>query len=213
MSVWVEINGIDTTAYADYSHAPRERVNWNLFILLYIRLPDRHAPRERVSWNSLIRSECFHRDRHAPRERVSWNHICVLLVLISVVTLHVSVWVEMILWAFCKYSFASRSTWACELKYLHCKNSRHRLESRSTWACELKLQTWPPRMTAWRHAPRERVSWNLQRPYTRLDECASRSTWACELKWISPPHSWKSEGHAPRERVSWNDVPQEIIGY
>ena len=55
------------------------------------------------------------------------------------VTLHVSVWVEIV--SLPKYCFfiLSRSTWACELKY---RLSAHRLPFQG-------------------HAPRERVSWNL----------------------------------------------------
>ena len=76
------------------------------------------------------------------------------------------------------------------------------------------------------HAPRERVSWNLQvrrklfqwyqsrstwacelksfllvRP---LISTPSRSTWACELKWQRKSLQRKNLRHAPRERVSWN---------
>ena len=97
------------------------------------------------------------------------------------VTLHVSVWVEM---------FVCRS-WLCTLW------------SRSTWACELKLYTGDSAGGEARHAPRERVSWNdkiisntkkykvtlhvsvwvemLRRKLQDFHQW-SRSTWACELK-------------------------------
>ena len=99
----------------------------------------------------------------------------------------------------------SRSTWACELKW----NEKHWEScgkgSRSTWACELK-SLFPPvkkkgidvtlHVSVWveifetvitlcdaiSHAPRERVSWNLEWFHWSCDSLPSRSTWACELK-------------------------------
>ena len=100
------------------SHAPRERVSWNVFKNeKHIYHADGHAPRERVSWNLprvcvgfklnrsrstwacelkyaslLIRKKV---DSHAPRERVSWNPTDTSKAYADTVTLHVSVWVEM----------------------------------------------------------------------------------------------------------------------
>ena len=57
----------------------------------------RHAPRERVSWNQSYLIKYINISSHAPRERVSWNEIFATWKSnISPVTLHVSVWVEMI---------------------------------------------------------------------------------------------------------------------
>ena len=53
---------------------------------------------------------------HAPRERVSWNADCLQSSNEYVVTLHVSVWVEMLMIISIALSELSRSTWACELK-------------------------------------------------------------------------------------------------
>ena len=53
-----------------------------------------HAPRERVSWNSGQEYILLKKSRHAPRERVSWNLNLALRNKNAVVTLHVSVWVE-----------------------------------------------------------------------------------------------------------------------
>ena len=101
-----------------------------------------HAPRERVSWNSALPNRTPNYLRHAPRERVSWNwitcqfdevimkvtlHVSVWVeivnqlanVIINVVTLHVSVWVEIVKDSSNNTCLRSRSTWACELK---CKN-------------------------------------------------------------------------------------------
>ena len=101
--------------------------------------------------------------------------------------------------------------------------------SRSTWACELKY-LWQ-KETLWQrcHAPRERVSWNLMFsskqhviPVTLhvsvwVEICdtsltpscwKSRSTWACELKWWFKEEAYGWECHAPRERVSWNTEEQ-----
>ncbi len=54
---------------------------------------------------------------HAPRERVSWNADCLQSSNEYVVTLHVSVWVEMLMIISIALSELSRSTWACELKW------------------------------------------------------------------------------------------------
>ena len=35
----------------DTSHAPRERVSWNVYFFRHKMMRFRHAPRERVSWN------------------------------------------------------------------------------------------------------------------------------------------------------------------
>ena len=61
------------------------------------------------------------------------------IVMWVVVTLHVSVWVEICV----NYS----------VKYLG-------VQSRSTWACELKYQLCERQLPNSSHAPRERVSWN-----------------------------------------------------
>ena len=142
---------------------------------------------------------------HAPRERVSWNKIICENLHFPVVTLHVSVWVEISNVKSCLQQYKSRSTWACELKCLlvistSCKPTvtlhvsvwveigRHCLAllsilSRSTWACELKFISLLP--------------FN--------GSIVSRSTWACELKFFNEKE-WEKDGksHAPRERVSWN---------
>ena len=76
---------------------------------------------------------------HAPRERVSWNEKGVDADGNAIVTLHVSVWVEILSMIDIAYSVLSRSTWACELKY----------------------HQWVYKHSRKRHAPRERVSWNI----------------------------------------------------
>ena len=61
-----------------------------------------HAPRERVSWNSPRHSARVTGSCHAPRERVSWNRLFPFNVALKNVTLHVSVWVEILfnIWNF-----------------------------------------------------------------------------------------------------------------
>ena len=115
------------------------------------------------------------------------------------VTLHVSVWVEI----FGIYISLS-------------KNS-----SRSTWACELKFADHFIGNFIQSHAPRERVSWNRTvRRHTYvvlrvtlhvsvwveiwdLTICShfpqSRSTWACELKW----NFVSSAFHKKSSRSTW----------
>ena len=78
------------------------------------------------------------------------------------VTLHVSVWVEI---KKCNHILSrskSRSTWACELKFNIWFDNITKEVSRSTWACELKSFPATPFNVVLCHAPRERVSWNLQ---------------------------------------------------
>ena len=119
-------------------HAPRERVSWNVQILfdfchcqvtlhvsvwveivsvsIVVISESGHAPRERVSWNTKCIARLTRERSHAPRERVSWNHFIVTGKPKSLVTLHVSVWVEMFKFFLIFAIVRSRSTWACELK-------------------------------------------------------------------------------------------------
>ena len=98
---------------------------------------------------------------HAPRERVSWNDKYGNLISDVIVTLHVSVWVEIMrilqqqfeqlvtlhvsVWVEIPFTHnntirpMSRSTWACELKFNRQRKNLCRHWSRSTWACELKF--------------------------------------------------------------------------
>ena len=163
-------------------HAPRERVSWNFFNWFRRKFALRHAPRERVSWNLSRFVNTAEVYRHAPRERVSWNCAFIQFLTISPVTLHVSVWVEMLIngvrqippcvtlhvsvwveilkWGRRRRNYMSRSTWACELKYQRDIIKLEVNESRSTWACELKFII------------------DIMINYNST----SRSTWACELK-------------------------------
>ena len=83
------------TEEEEVGHAPRERVSWNLHSRTIRPAICRHAPRERVSWNFVCEwcDKIF--DGHAPRERVSWNVEVDFGAEEVIVTLHVSVWVEM----------------------------------------------------------------------------------------------------------------------
>ena len=124
----------------------------------------------------------------------------------------------------------SRSTWACELKFLKFWKSPYIHGSRSTWACELKCQTATAVSGADSHAPRERVSWNtLQNRIRNWPFCHApreRVSWngyCCSLGSNTTCHaprervSWNTSitkllrtdcSHAPRERVSWNTQEQ-----
>ena len=207
MSVWVEIYGILGDYFNPVCHAPRERVSWIAIVIPPKKLPSRHAPRERVSWNCLCYRPWQWLMCHAPRERVSWNDYstdyirqCVVTLHVSVwveihkvckcfryalVTLHVSVWVEIQFLRIFQGYLMSRSTWACELKYEYRAKAHLRSWSRSTWACELKLSKSTPLPLYFCHAPRERVSWNAFVEERTPHFARSRSTWACELKFIT----------------------------
>ena len=165
-------------------HAPRERVSWNAVYRNSHNGQRCHAPRERVSWNAknspfarivlssrstwacelklAVHALATSPGCHAPRERVSWNLFHLKHCPIWLVTLHVSVWVEM----------------PATLKMLISPGVTLHV---SVWV-EIKRTITRDLSTA-RHAPRERVSWN---PYYRSylpGRFGSRSTWACELKY------------------------------
>ena len=160
VSVWVEIVWERKDIMKRLCHAPRERVSWNHHIFWYMLIYDRHAPRERVSWNGLA--------LHTMQASLVTLHVSVwveikfqlLVVHLSNVTLHVSVWVEMHIAKKVNTPIKSRSTWACELKCLLPIFWRTAGRSRSTWACELKSLSLFNVKSKSCHAPRERVSWN-----------------------------------------------------
>ena len=113
-----------------------------------------------MSWNCLSDvARAFHESRSTwaceLKFNVRWNYV-----IVSIVTLHVSVWVEM------QYP----------------SSSFVKVVSRSTWACELKCISVNDICTSYGHAPRERVSWNVFINYWLSQQMTSRSTWACELK-------------------------------
>ena len=143
--------------------------------------------------------------RHAPRERVSWNGTFWFGTTPEQVTLHVSVWVEMIKLSLMRMKTTkSRSTWACELKSTFKRHLQRADTSRSTWACELKYD----RRGWWHSFAKSRSTWacELKFPYSFQISLLlmSRSTWACELKYSFSKNHKRENGHAPRERVSWN---------
>ena len=144
----------------------------------------RHAPRERVSWNmSIALSE---KTTSLVTLHVSvWVEMkpCLELFACAEVTLHVSVWVEMN-WKFlCKRRARSRSTWACELKCF----------KYIIWQSELKVtlhvSVWVEILFAFFiFSPfLSRSTWACELKYFSnnyiVTGIVSRSTWACELKW------------------------------
>ena len=125
-----------------------------------------------------------------------------------VVTLHVSVWVEMASSKTLAAFWKSRSTWACELKFACDYSIPCYLVSRSTWACELKWKT-SRSMGFWGDVTLHVSVWVeiYPRKWHENGSVVSRSTWACELKCnIFTIYCLSLSGHAPRERVSWNKV-------
>ena len=129
--------------------------------------------------------------RHAPRERVSWNVFLSCIMSLVTVTLHVSVWVEMS-WTFVNTMLMLVTLHVSVWVEIGGKRAVPKpLLSRSTWACELKCFDPPQIRPKRRHAPRERVSWNSQRPCKQPDACAVTlhvSVWV-EIKynWCSCP--------------------------
>ena len=139
MSVWVEILEAHFFYKGVTSHAPRERVSWNVFSKILLDVPSGHAPRERVSWNSCASlsrvSRCSSRSTWACELKYARRGNS-------------------------RRNLSSRSTWACELKCTSPMGDPCAHWSRSTWACELKSvgRSTPRKVVG--HAPRERVSWN-----------------------------------------------------
>ena len=161
VSVWVEMLRYYIQAQWRGCHAPRERVSWNAPGATSVPL----RTRSRSTWACELKCERSEQGRlpfrrHAPRERVSWNVRYRSFFLFCLVTLHVSVWVEINEGPIAEFDTESRSTWACELKFNFKYLGVFGTTSRSTWACELKSST---ASTWWKHR-------------------TSRSTWACELK-------------------------------
>ena len=83
--------------------------------------------------------------------------------------------------------------------------------SRSTWACELKLQ----QRECWRgyprHAPRERVSWNVTSYRDTKNNKGHAPRERVSWNLIAPELTSVSSGHAPRERVSWNSSSRLLV--
>ena len=159
---------------------------------------------------------------------MSWNGILNAKKERTVVTLHVSVWVEIFLALSIPSSQKSRSTWACELKCFLVISTSCKTTSRSTWACELKcivlveiipvfavtlhVSVWveiqcPLKLcdSIYRHAPRERVSWNssISSNIFAMSVTLHVSVWV-EIITFSY-FNQSARRHAPRERVSWNE--------
>ena len=95
VSVWVEMQGVWRI---NTPHKSRSTWACELKFLEHKFLKGKmcHAPRERVSWNKSSRIAAFSDNGHAPRERVSWNDYFHRLPHLVQVTLHVSVWVEIV---------------------------------------------------------------------------------------------------------------------
>ena len=142
--------------------------------------------------------------RHAPRERVSWNYSLDVGSIYNIVTLHVSVWVEMLMtdikphlsWVTLHVSVwveISIRAWAAV-----------KVWSRSTWACELKCRSSSSIRPLDCHAPRERVSWNGNKN-VKLDIDGGHAPRE-RVSWNFEICNRQNQGvcHAPRERVSWN---------
>ena len=96
VSVWVEILGI-------YISLSKNSVTLHVSVwveilcqTIYLKQEPCHAPRERVSWNIFTAPAGILALGHAPRERVSWNVLSHSSSNSLLVTLHVSVWVEIL---------------------------------------------------------------------------------------------------------------------
>ena len=153
--------GNHQTAVLQKSHAPRERVSWNL------QLP--------LVWG--FSPVTLHVSVWVEIWKHSSEHVFLL------VTLHVSVWVEITTLACDNHHLPqSRSTWACELKCICTLPTAVSCKSRSTWACELKCKI----ISTGVDFNGSRSTWACELKFLKQARKAkivqSRSTWACELK-------------------------------
>ena len=114
-----------------------------------------------------------------------WVEIRIILErrLATDVTLHVSVWVEIK-----KFSHASRA---------HCVTLHV-----SVWV-EMSIHFLLYSFIQC-HAPRERVSWNLGNSYQLQNRCCHAPRERVSWNISRAEHSGEVISHAPRERVSWN---------
>ena len=165
-----------------------------------------HAPRERVSWNSAMDKQCTAAYSHAPRERVSWNcWYCKHAVPKSDVTLHVSVWVEMlelslkqyIIW---RHAPRERVSWNCPrvVNYQHTIVTLHV----SVWVeigryqRQCKLHNVTLHVSVW--VEMACLPWH----FSIFSVTLHVSVWVEITMITTKVVGWLS--HAPRERVSWN---------
>ena len=140
VSVWVEMSNYLSNISVCSSHAPRERVSWNKTYLQTIIFVLCHAPRERVSWNV--------RGLKVAQWKMVTLHVSVWVEirryyeawLLRWVTLHVSVWVEIDEFSIDPHTF-----------------SGHAPRERVSWNGIDEVL----RCIGTSHAPRERVSWNF----------------------------------------------------
>ena len=104
--------------------------------------------------------------RHAPRERVSWNMMAMQLYSIKVVTLHVSVWVEIdksYLYFFAVIVTLHVSVWVeISIVLFNCNLPLVTLHV-SVW---VEINSMVLFLNPFCHAPRERVSWNRDIAFT-----------------------------------------------
>ena len=123
-----------------------------------------------------------------------------------VVTLHVSVWVEISLRSTSRTRKKVTLHVSVWVEIFNASSTTIEGVSRSTWACELKCVYNDLGLSSLCHAPRERVSWNkeLSMWVNKLMVTLHVSVWV-EISiraWVA----FRVCGHAPRERVSWNPL-------
>ena len=203
VSVWVEMK-------VNFFHASlnQSRSTWACELKFVKNFTKISNTPSRSTWACELKlhltSWILNKPRHAPRERVSWNTRHHWWTDNELVTLHVSVWVEI-------------------PKPISAKYGQYVTLHVSVW---VEMTTWKnlPTFSA-SHAPRERVSWNIKSVislsvfavtlhvsvWVEIEYYSSagtrgmsRSTWACELKFTVCTSEINLRGHAPRERVSWN---------
>ena len=129
---------------------------------------------------------------------------CIMSCMRILVTLHVSVWVEILLY------YRSHEILSVTLHVSVWVEITQILPWQSRDMVTLHVSVWVEIMGGYTHANYMYVTlhvsvWvEIQRIFWKTAIFLSRSTWACELKSLSVISSKASSCHAPRERVSWN---------
>ena len=117
VSVWVEIKPI-----SEPIATPMVTLHVSVWVEIHMYVTIFRYFGSRSTWACELKSAKVSKGitaaGHAPRERVSWNNLHFCEWHLHFVTLHVSVWVEIKLSLDYLKTIQSRSTWACELKWI-----------------------------------------------------------------------------------------------
>ena len=173
---------LSTWASRYLSHAPRERVSWNLVNSCTVFSLPGHAPRERVSWNFALQSRIPSypsRSTWACELKCPWLLRCARC---CQVTLHVSVWVEIAFINFtahATYVTLHVSVWVEITRMVNVEDNKKVTLHVSVWVEIITNNRWQKVSKVTLHVS---VWVEIFALFPKFVPHMSRSTWACELK-------------------------------